>query len=488
MEHEVSEPSTPTALGATRIPIRELVRDARKAKKLTQAELSDAIGISRSHMNRLETGAAEIPRHLIELLGQELGLPELLQRHEEQERAPHRETLRDNVVDRLVGLPDLQSLTVVVADDLDVYSRIFDWRDGQPKVRARTIDVVFPTGQREQELFHGTPIHRHVEYQIKRLTALQHGGLEGLRLYESDTVIASAVLARSRAHTECAYWAPLSALARVEGGGLPVTLRTDPSTIAQLEGYAHEMTAGTGRIRVNQALCTVGPAGVRFTRYVEAGEEHEDIGDDEGVAVALVLVVGLCPRGQYGVARRIIAYRRQRAREDRERLSLFSNQVTDADVRAARAMDEHLPVDPERSRRGALAATLDTNAYIAGNGGAIPGLAYQVAAVREMRMFDLDLPADRLRRIELPPEMRLIRKEVDSRDPRPPVAPALFVLELDDSGTAPELDRLSSIADVEEIGTTDLEQEDDRLNDFLRRARDAGFLMPLLRELGVVAR
>jgi hypothetical protein len=105
-----------------------------------------------------------------------------------------------------------------------------------------------------------------------------------------------------------------------------------------------------------------------------------------------------------------------------------------------------------------------------------------------MRMFDLDLPADRLRRIELPPEMRLIRKEVDSRDPRPPVAPALFVLELDDSGTAPELDRLSSIADVEEIGTTDLEQEDDRLNDFLRRARDAGFLMPLLRELGVVAR
>lgn len=480
--------------------MRELIRHTRQTKKLTQANLGEAIGVNRSQMNRIEMGTAEITRHLAERLAEALDLRDLVQMFSERERSePGTETSRDKVVERLFNMPSLETVTIVVADDLDVYQAIYSSRDDTPLLDARKIDIVFPTVERERELFHGQPIYGHVEYQIKRLADLQGSEdrrLNNLRLFESDSVIASAVIARTRTGTECAYWAPLSMAGRVTVGSLPVASGSDPATTSQLENYVGSLIDDTSQIRINEALCMVEPAedgsgrtDSLFTRYFEVGtDQEEDVDENEGFAVALVLTVALCPRKQFGVARRVVLYKRPSARHDRERLSLFSNQVDAADIRGARTAERGSAPESLRSRGGTLAASLDIDEYIRSNGGHIPELAFQIAAAREFRMFGLEIAADRLHRVDLPPELQLISKSVDDGPHRAAVAPRLFVLELEGHGSRPELDTLSSNADIEEVGASDMKTQDSRLNDFLRNARDCDFLVPLLQKLRVADR
>jgi hypothetical protein len=98
-----------------------------------------------------------------------------------------------------------------------------------------------------------------------------------------------------------------------------------------------------------------------------------------------------------------------------------------------------------------------------------------------MAMFDLDIDPDRFTAVPLPTELKLIKK------PTAAIAPRLFVLELRTDGPEPELAKLQSLADVDEVGRTDL-LEGDNLNDFLDDAKQHGFLGDLLTRYEIASR
>ena len=105
-------------------------------------------------------------------------------------------------------------------------------------------------------------------------------------------------------------------------------------------------------------------------------------------------------------------------------------------------------------------------------------------------MFGLDVRPDRLKRVGLPEQLRLIQKERPDGQHRAAVAPHLFVLELEPSGPDPELDILSNSADSEVIGIDDIAEfaADGRLNSFLVSALESGFLTELMQKIGVAKR
>jgi len=499
----MSEPTTreqgvdATVAADVRQQIRQLLREGRQAKGLTQARLAQLVDTSRFTINRLEMGSLELTLPLAERIQTALDRPELtsLVARREQVLAPA-EVDRDRTIRMMLSRAGLEKVTIVAADDLDIYMIIFDERRDAP-LEARDIRIVFPSVEREKQLFGGgQPLYGWIEYQIKRLADLQateRYPAGTLRLYESDEVLASCVIATTRTGTECAFWSPVPADGTVRGGGLPVATSGDPATTGRLESYADALTRSLEPLRTNHALCRV-PAVARsaevaaeatFTRYFGQGvDQEEEIGEDEGFAVALVLTVALCTRGHHGVGRRVVTYERPTSTRDQARRSLFSNNVDDVDLQAARSLGRLLSPDTARSTRGAEAAALDINEFIVSCSGVIPDLAFLRAAHRELSMFDLDIPPERLERIPLPPELQLIRKgTVDGRR-RAAVAPRLYLLELE-TGARSELDALRFAADIEVLGTKDM-AESERMNDFLLAARKTGFLAPLLEKLKVV--
>jgi hypothetical protein len=355
------------------------------------------------------------------------------------------------------------------------------------------VKIIFPTAERERQLFGGNPLWGYFEYQIKHLSDLQaseNGPSGNLRVYESDRVTASCVIASTRTGTQSAYWPVLPTGTTVQGGRLPVTVTDDIYTNGRLEAHVDHLLADREPLRANEALCRLDEVSAkpRFTRYFAVGtDQEEDVAEDEGFAVSLVLATALCPRKHYGVGLRVIMYQRPSARQDRGRLSLFSNNVDDADIRGARAIEEGAKRDETRSTRGALAATLDINDYLEAKDGVIPDQAFQIAGARELAMFGLSVRTERLTRVELPPELQLIHKPVVDGRQRAAVAPHVFVLRLEASGAEPELDVLSRTADSEVIGVDDI-AESKKLNSFLVTARECGFLIPLLENLGVAKR
>jgi hypothetical protein len=67
------------------------------------------------------------------------------------------------------------------------------------------------------------------------------------------------------------------------------------------------------------------------------------------------------------------------------------------------------------------------------------------------------------------------------------LAPRLFTLELNPAGDEIELDLLDASADIEVVGVDDL-AESTSLNSFLLQARDCGFMIPWLLDLGLARR
>jgi DNA-binding XRE family transcriptional regulator len=477
-----------------RAHLREVVRTARQLLKLSQADLGSAIGSNRYVIMRIEKGeqdpTLEQARKLDRVLGSEV--TSLVERLNKVAGAGDNQ--RDSVFRGLFrDAQPMESVTVVVADDLDVFGTVYDSGADSARLDARSVRIIFPTAARERELFGGNPLWGHFEYQIKHLSDLQgseNGPSGDLRVYESDRVTASCVIASTRTGTQSAYWPALPTGTTVAGGRLPVTVTDDITTTGRLEAHVDHLLAGREPLRTNEALCRLDEASAkpRFTRYFAVGsDQEEDVAEDEGFAVSLVLAIALCPRKHYGVAPRVIMYQRPSARHDRGRLSLFSNNVDDADIRSARALEERTERDETRSTRGALAATLDINDYLVARDGVIPEHAFQLAAARELAMFGLSVNSDRFDRVDLPPELQLIRKPVVDGRPRAAVVPQVFVLRLDASGAEPELDVLSRTADSEVVGIDDI-AESGKLNSFLVTARECGFLVPLLEKFGVAKR
>jgi DNA-binding XRE family transcriptional regulator len=476
--------------------IRELIRDAREKQRLTQVELGKRVGVSRFTINRIEAGATDITPALAESIEQTLELPELRTLVARRDGlSPLPGNGRDAVVARLLGAHRLQRLRVVLADQTDVYSLMYTWVDGDSQLRADDVEIVVPTVKREREMLGvGNLLHGHIEYQIKRLLDLKksdHYAANSLRLYESDNVVGSLVIAETAAGVEAATWPPLI----LRGAAiLPVGVTADGQAVAYLHSHVDRLIRGHEPIRSNEAVCRVpfsdtskGPSFPVFTRYFTVGEDQEeDIDDREGIAVALVLVTALAPRRLHGVGRRVITYMRSNSRQDRRR-SLFSNTVEDVDIQRARALAQGLPPSEDRSTRGALAAALDVNDYLESQAEIIPDTAFQMAAAREMSMFGLTVDPDRFQPVSLPSTLQLIRKPASDGRRRAAIAPRLFVLDLKSDQPEPELAALQVNADVEEVGKADLMHDSD-LNDFLLEARDSGFLASLLEHHQLVDR
>ena len=497
-EPEVSAQAGPDRTGELRTQIRDLIRRTRRDRRMSQAELGSALGSNRFLIIRIEKGERDVTVDEAAELDRVLGLSQVetlaLRLHK---AAGTSDNQRDSVVSSFLrGTPALESISVVVADDLDVFGTIYDAARDAMRTDARDIKVVFPSAERERQLFGGNPLLGYYEYQIKHLADLQGGetgSVGNLQVYESDRVVCSAVVASTRTGTQSVFWSPLPGEGGIRGSGLPVTLTDSNETNARVRAHFEYLLDGNEPLRSNEALCRFddGAPDPSFTRYFAVGtDEEDDVAGDEGFAVSLVLATALCPRKHYGVGKRVILYKRPSSRHDHGLLSLFSNNVDDADIRRARDLDKGDEPDRVRSTRGALAAALDINDYLVANGGIIPDLAFQLAAARELTMFGLDVRPDRLRPVRLPPALRLIRKTGPGGQHRAAVAPQLFVLELDPSGPEPELDVLSAAADSEVIGIDDIAEfaADDRLNSFLVSARDGGFLVELMTAIGVTKR
>jgi DNA-binding XRE family transcriptional regulator len=484
--------------GGLSLRIRNLLRKARQTRNLTQAELGRLVGASRFTINRVEAGVTDVTPELAEQLAEVLALPEVVALVAQRDGpVASVSNTRDAVVTRMLSAPGLRQVRVVLADELNLYQLVHIRSDGDSVLRANDIEVVIPTVRRERELFGDTgPLYGHIEYQIKRLLDLKKSEFyasNSLRLYESDSVIASVLIASTATATEAALWPPLAIRGKANdlATALPVGVTVDQHAIAQLESHLDSLISEQDTIKNNEALCRivaateqrpVPPPGV-FTRYFTVGEDQEeDIDDTEGTAVALILVIALCPRRRHGVGRRVILYRRAQARQDRVR-SLFSNTVEDIDVQRARATEQGIATDDRRSTRGALAAALDVNDFLDHHSGVVPDLAFQYAAAREMAMFDLAVEPDRFQPVPLPGPLHLIRKP----GTRAAIAPRLFVLELGTERRKPELATLQAKADVEEVGIRDLLDEHE-MNDFLVQARDNGFLADVLAQYRVVER
>lgn len=478
-----------------RTQIRDLIRTTRRLRGMSQADLGSLLGSNRFLIIRIEKGERDITVDEAEDLDRALELTQLAGLARRLHTAVGTDDNgRDPALSALLrDTTGLESVVIVVADDLDVFGTIYDAGRDVMRLSAREVKVVFPSAERERQMFGGNPLWGYYEYQIKHLADLQGGeaGPSGnIGVYESDRVICSAVVASTRSGTQSIFWPPLPTPDGISGSRLPVVPTDSNETNQRLKAHVEYLLDGQEPLQTNEALCRFddGAPDPRFTRYFAVGtDEEEDVAPDEGFAVSLVLATALCPRKHYGVGVRVIMYKRPSSRRDRGLLSLFSNNVDDTDIRAARALEQGEQPDQVRSTRGALAATLDINDYLTAKGGVIPDLAFQLAAARELKMFGLDVRTDRLKRVRLPPELRLIRKADSHGRNRAAVAPHLFVLELDPSGPKPELDVLSSAADSEVIGIDDI-AESDRLNSFLVTARDNGFLTELMQRFGVAKR
>jgi hypothetical protein len=399
---------------------------------------------------------------------------------------------RDTVAKRMLAAPGLQRVRVVLADDFNLYRYVHERVADDARLRCNDIEIVVPTIARGRALFGDASLmYGRIEYQIKRLLDLKKSKFyasNSLRLYESDDVIASMLVATTPSGTVAAVWPPMPVRHKphdIAAAILPVGRTVDPIAVGQLNSHVDHLIGDNETVKSNEALCLVDPDGGEtsppaFTRYFTVGEDQEeDIDSGEGTAVALIMVIALCPRKRYGVRRRVIAYQRAHSRKDRRR-SLFSNSVEEIDIRRARAAEKGWQIDERRSTRGALAAALDTTEFLAEHNGLIPNSAFQFAAAREMAMFDLAVAPDRFEPIPLPPELRLIDK------PQAAIAPRLFVLELN-TQPEPELAKLQEVADVDEVGTRDLEVAEN-LNDFLADAKEHGFLGELLTRYGIAPR
>lgn len=474
--------------------IRKLVREARKAKGVTQEQLGEITGTSRYIINRIENGTTELTAETAELIAQALGLPQLTGLVARRDDPMPVGNTRDVVIRRMLNTSAPQRIRAVLADDFNLYRYLHERVDDDSRLKCDAIEVVVPTVTRGRQLFGDRSVmYGRIEYQIKRLLDLKKSKFyreNSLRVYESDDVIASMLVVTAAGGAEAAVWPPMPVLHRpheIAAGILPVGVTVEPRAVGQMNSHIDGLVADHETVKSNEALCLAAPhdgEGVTpvFTRYFTIGEDQEDdIDPSEGTAVALIMVIALCPRRRYGVRRRVIAYRREHNRKDRRR-ALFGNSVEEIDIQRVRAAAVGQPVDERRSTRTSLAATLETTKFLAGYDGVIPDLAFQFAAAREMAMFDLNVEPARFVPIALPSELRLIDKS------KAAIAPKLFVLELGtDQQETPELATLQDAADVDQVGILDL-QEDDNLNDFLEGAKRNGFLGELLERYDVAPR
>jgi transcriptional regulator with XRE-family HTH domain len=479
--------------------ISDELRRARRAKGWSQSQLGEAIGASRYTIIRLEAGKQDLTAEVaqqIELALEIEGLASLVTKREQLADSGGHQFDRDIVVRRLLRTPRLQRVRFVLADNLDVHAMVA----GNPAVDDAWVQVFVPTAARERALFNGQPIYGHIEEQIKILSELADQWRDRVRgslvVYESPDVLGPAILARSPAAIECAYWPVMPSESVVDGRKLHALSSVDPEVITKVEDHFEAVEATASRIWRNEALAIVDPdprpkgedRPTIFSRFQTIGEQR-DQSENEAVTVALVLIHTRCPRRGLGIKRRILVYSRS---DDPDRWSIPGYVVEEVDVRRARRTADGLDfVDLPRSSQESLAATLEHADYLAGgDGGGIPIDVFKEAASRGLfRDFGIEVAIERLEHVVLPPDLQHVSKDFgDGAEVR--LVPRLFTLDLPDvAGTSAthELTKIKRRGAVDEWGYEDLAERDD-LNDFLTEAKEDDFIVDLCRRLGVALR
>ena len=108
--------------------IGEELRKARKAKGWSQTQLAEAIGASRFMVIRLEAGTSDLRKEIAERIEAALecsGLVDLIDRRDQLVDSDGWSD-RDSVMRRLLRTPRLQTVRIVLADDLDLYELLVD--------------------------------------------------------------------------------------------------------------------------------------------------------------------------------------------------------------------------------------------------------------------------------------------------------------------------------------------------------------------------
>src|SRR5262249_8579084 len=146
-----------------------------------------------------ERGEVPVPLRIAERLDQALGLSELASLVRRLDGlGGTAENERDLVVQRmLLDTPGLESVTLALTDVRDVFDLSYEIGQTRPRLDAREVRVIFPSIDRERQLFDGQPLYAHVERQIKRLADLQDSESRPygtLQIFESDEILASCVI------------------------------------------------------------------------------------------------------------------------------------------------------------------------------------------------------------------------------------------------------------------------------------------------------
>lgn len=495
---DVSMSAGNPGLEAVREVIRREMRLARRSKSMSQEALGKLVSTSRFTINRLENGQAELHPELADRIDEQLGTT-LVALVAKRDQVP--DANRDAIAYRLLHTPNLQRVRIVLADDLDVS----DLLEGNEAISDARVEIIVPSARREKDLFGSHPVYGHLEGQLRRLGFIEPTSaptLGDLELFESEDVLFSAIVVRSPAGMECAYWPPLMSH-DADAPPLPVVSSSDMRVAMRIDLHIDSVKAAGSSIQRIGALgiLTGGSdsdskaAPIMFTRFVQQTSEGvEDLGTGEGVIAALVLVHAVCPRRGLEVGRRVVVHRRP----GRSRWSLISHSVDELDVRRAKvageaAGAEERRLDLTRSSVDPLEAVYEHHDYlVSGAGGSVPVRVFEEAASREL-FASFGLAFDVRRLIPRPLPAALLTVDKHGADDEPiqiaRVIPQLFDLELvaEKGSSRPELSVLKDHAEVEEWGVKDFEEHDD-LNDFLLRARGSGDLSAWLKDLGIVAR
>ncbi|MGW6280009.1 helix-turn-helix transcriptional regulator [Kribbella sp. NPDC055071] len=537
MTETPAAPSVDNAL-ETRHAISRLIRTARNELGLSQAALGSRIDVSRYVINRLEGANQDLSLEHAPKLAEVLNRPELEELARAQFASPARPaqqpTLRDALLEELLGSPGLDRLVIVVADELDILALLTRSRINLPE----RVTIVFPSHARQQQL-RGTAVPAAATWDVqKQITkifeALAVGGKlhpeEGpldydIKLYESDEVRQSFVLVGTAEGNQCAVWPALPNIEPHQFNVIPVAVSNESSFIQLIEAHYRDLVRDRTPLTHLKAVVVVeesnestpaGPAARhRLSSYFQLGvdSEREVAGTGGGAAgnfgfgVALVLVHGYAERPGRPLGRRVLLQKDLKSDPEAAQYQLVSSHISDEDLSGTGERGPRSTSTSHEARRTLIAGDREAS---------VTSEAFSRAARHGLLdEFGADVPVGALQEIALPEPLWIVEKFDPQGHRLMPVVPRLFHLDLTPrdreelkariaaSGQQGDPERLadewlSSVGrleaalldtgDTQALGQQDLRDENVKLNDFLDTARmQAGdWFFSVLEELEIV--
>ena len=449
---------------------------------------------SRFVVNRLEHGTTELSLEQAKRIDEFTENDVLVPLVEHRDRLARAATGRDELLRRMLRLPQIEHVRVVLVDDLPLADLI---RQAESVPR---LEVVLPTRERSGQISmssdepsRGRPLDGFFAQQITALLDLAAKDSQSIQLQivESDDVGYSIVHCMFDGGAEVAWW-PRVCISGPVPGVLPVANSGSPGVCAAFESEIQRLVTTGKRLQPNDLVVTArgGPHGTDalLTRLAPRGDPPAfEVG--ESYAVALVLPYSYTS-SSHGIAPRLILHTRKGASQP-DKLSLVSARLEESDLHADLTQDEE-SFEFDRVHRDPNAGAVALGRLLSERDGSnvVPINVFRRAAARDFLTYwgipILDL--GRFHAVDLPPELRFIEKEDD------PFVARLFSFEL--SATTPpgggdsELTRfLQSTSKHDQFVIAArplLRSEPDQLNSFLDQAIQSGFMANVLADLNIV--